>query len=170
MPFRRKWGIWQALPQWQLPDVRQVRKYADPPSHLTSRRMRAVRRVNTVPEKRVKRIFKLLKIAFTSRADHLPGRPDLVCRNSKWTIFVHGCFWHRHRNCSKASFPRTNSAFWSKKFEDNVRRDNRVRRQLQRRGYNVTTIWECQLHNEEGLSRRLRLRSQKFGLVGSDPT
>jgi DNA mismatch endonuclease (patch repair protein) len=70
-------------------------------------------------------------------------------------VFVHGCFWHRHARCKFAYTPRTNAAFWKKKFESNVARDQLVRKQLQKAGWRVHTVWECQIA-KSGLTRLLR--------------
>ena len=40
--------------------------------------------------------------------------------------------------------PASNKAFWRAKFEENVARDRRVRRQLQRLHWHTLTVWECQ--------------------------
>ena len=70
-------------------------------------------------------------------------------------MFVHGCFWHRHVGCSKASVPKSNVAFWRAKFAENVRRDRRTTRALRRDGWRVLTVWECQT-SERRLERLVR--------------
>lgn len=75
----------------------------------------------------------------------MPGRPDLVLPKYRAVIFVHGCFWHRHHGCNLAYTPKSNVAFWTRKFESNVRRDRRVRQLLRREGWQVVTLWECQI-------------------------
>lgn len=58
-------------------------------------------------------------------------------------VFVHGCFWHRHRHCRYASTPDTNRDFWERKFAANVERDQRVQLQLRKMGWQVLVVWEC---------------------------
>lgn len=70
----------------------------------------------------------------------LPGSPDIANRRGKWAIFVHGCFWHAHARCSRASLPRRNRLIWKAKLAENRLRDQRVRRGLRRLGFRVVTI------------------------------
>jgi DNA mismatch endonuclease (patch repair protein) len=74
----------------------------------------------------------------------------------KTAVFVHGCFWHRHKNCRDNSNPSTNSAFWQAKFKRNVDRDERNKKDLRELGWRVIVVWECETRNLEKLERRLR--------------
>jgi DNA mismatch endonuclease (patch repair protein) len=72
-------------------------------------------------------------------------------------VFVHGCFWHRHRGCRLAYTPKSRLAFWLKKFSDNVTRDRKVQRELRRLGWQSLVVWECEVEQRrEALERRLR--------------
>lgn len=75
----------------------------------------------------------------------LPGRPDLVFPKYRAVVFVHGCYWHRHPGCKGASTPKSNVAFWTKKFSENVERDLRTTQALTARGWRVRVVWECDL-------------------------
>lgn len=75
----------------------------------------------------------------------MPGKPDIVLPKYKTVIFIHGCFWHRHKGCSKASEPKTNKEYWLSKFQRNVDRDCRTRQQLQDLHWNVIVLWECEI-------------------------
>jgi DNA mismatch endonuclease (patch repair protein) len=55
-------------------------------------------------------------------------------------IFVHGCFWHQHDGCRFAYKPKSNSTFWSKKFSENIARDQRAICELQALGW---VFWSC---------------------------
>jgi len=85
----------------------------------------------------------------------IPGTPDVMLLGQKKLIFVHGCFWHGHKGCSKASIPKTNKTFWQKKLEDNVKRDASVKRKLKNAGWTILIIWQCRIKDEEGLIKRL---------------
>lgn len=85
----------------------------------------------------------------------LPGTPDIVLPGAKKAIFVHGCFWHRHPGCSKASTPKTRQAFWLDKFDRNVERDRRKERDLRSAGWDVLTIWECETRDIAALEDRI---------------
>jgi DNA mismatch endonuclease (patch repair protein) len=75
-------------------------------------------------------------------------------------LFVHGCFWHRHACCPKASTPKSRIDFWQAKFDANVARDARVEAELQALGWRVLTIWECETKNPEQLNVTLRTIAQ----------
>jgi DNA mismatch endonuclease (patch repair protein) len=121
----------------------------------TSKRLGGVRQANTKPEQAVRAA--LVKLGWRCRTANrdLPGSPDLTNRPAKWAVFVHGCFWHRHAGCPKATTPKRNADFWLAKFENNVKRDRRAIRALRRAGYRVAVIWECQTGDPEALARRL---------------
>src|ERR1700760_4179520 len=86
--------------------------------------MSRVRGKNTLPEIRVRKAAHALGLRFRLHRADLAGKPDLVFPKRSLALFVHGCFWHRHPGCPKASAP--SSDFWRKKFETNVARDARV--------------------------------------------
>ena len=76
---------------------------------------------------------------------YLPGNPDIVLKKHKLVIFVNGCYWHRHPGCKYTTTPAANSAFWEKKFAQNVERDKKNIEKLKCSGWNVLNIWECQV-------------------------
>lgn len=117
--------------------------------------MRAVGRENTKPEMVVRRILHGLGLRFRLHRRDLPGTPDLVLPKYRTAIFVHGCFWHRHRGCSKATTPKTRVDFWKTKFEQNVRRDRKNEDVLVEGGWSVLTIWECETRKPEELKAKL---------------
>ena len=79
------------------------------------------------------------------RRKYLPGKPDIVLKKLNTVIFIHGCYFHRHKNCRYASEPKSNVAFWKKKFADNVKRDKLVKQTLRKEGWKVMEVWECEL-------------------------
>lgn len=106
--------------------------------------MAKVRSKHTVPERVVRSICRSLGFRYRLHRHSLPGSPDLVFPSLRRTIFVHGCFWHRHACPNGQRVPRTKLRFWNSKFEDNVKRDRRARADLKRLGWDVLVIWECQ--------------------------
>jgi len=123
-----------------------------------SERMGRIRGQNTAPEAVVRRIVSVLGYRYRLHVGRLPGRPDLVFASRKKVIFVHGCFWHRHRNthCRLARLPKSRQDFWLPKLEANSSRDRRNLLALRRTGWHSLVIWECQLRDVVGLSRRVR--------------
>lgn len=110
---------------------------------VTSRRMRRVRRAGTAPELLVRQALSRHRIRYRVSNATIPGSPDLANRSRGWAVFVHGCFWHRHAGCSRASMPTKNVAFWQRKFERNIQRDAQVLRNLRSAGWRVYIVWEC---------------------------
>lgn len=94
-----------------------------------------------------------LGLRFRIHSAALPGRPDLVFPKYRAVVFVHGCFWHRHKGCRYAYTPKSNLPFWEKKFAENVARDARNARELRQAGWKVLTVWECETRSEQRLTR-----------------
>lgn len=110
----------------------------------TSKRMAAVRQTGTSAEIAVRDVLESSGIEFATNVKGKPGRPDIWLLSSDTPIFVHGCFWHRHEGCSKATTPKTNAEFWLSKFESNKLRDAKVQLELESLGYPPVTIWQCE--------------------------
>lgn len=121
-----------------------------------SRIMRAVRRADTTPEILVRKTAHSLGLRFRLHRRELPGTPDLVFVGQRTVVFVHGCFWHRHPGCGRASMPKTRTKFWSRKFKANVARDRRVTQELRALEWRVIVIWECEARFAYIVTRRLR--------------
>ena len=122
---------------------------------------------NTRLELVVRSVIHGLGFRFRVHAKRLPGRPDVVLPRHRAVVFVHGCFWHRHRGCRFAYKPKSNVAFWTDKFERNVVRDSRNRTELRRLGWRVVVVWECQAADRPALTQRL---ATALEAVGAPPT
>lgn len=85
----------------------------------------------------------------------LPGKPDIILTKYKTTIFVHGCFWHRHQSCKYAYNPKSRIGFWRNKFIENKNRDKKVQNDLSELGWNVNVIWECETKNLDLLENKI---------------
>jgi DNA mismatch endonuclease (patch repair protein) len=85
----------------------------------------------------------------------LPGCPDIVLPRWKSVVFVHGCFWHRHRDCKLAYTPKSRTAFWVSKLEGNASRDKKTLSALKHQGWKPLVVWECELSDKDRLTRRL---------------
>lgn len=121
--------------------------------------MSRVRGKNTAPEMRVRKVAHRIGLRFRLHRKDLPGRPDLVFPRYRLAVFVHGCFWHRHPGCSRASMPSTRPNFWQTKFDANVARDHRQVEALEAAGWSVLVLWECELKDEACVEARLRERT-----------
>ena len=107
--------------------------------------MSRVRSKDTKPELIVRSLLHRSGLRFSLRCGHLPGRPDIVMPKHNTVIFVHGCFWHRHKECKSATMPKTNTSFWKDKFKANTSRDRRNQRALRKLGWRVIVLWECKI-------------------------
>jgi len=115
---------------------------------------------NTKPEKIVRSLLHSMGYRFRIQRRDLPGKPDIVLPKYKTIIFVHGCFWHQHHGCRKATIPATNIEFWKNKLEKNIQRDVLNQEKLSELGWKVITIWECETSNVEKIKAELlRIRS-----------
>lgn len=118
--------------------------------------MSAVRGRDTKPEMIVRRLLFSMSYRYRLHRRDLPGRPDVVFAGRRKAIFVHGCFWHRHPGCRKATSPKKRAAFWMEKFGRNVERDRRVEERLVEMGWRSLVVWECETGAREELAPRLK--------------
>jgi DNA mismatch endonuclease (patch repair protein) len=118
--------------------------------------MAGIKGANTKPERLVRSFLHRHGLRFRLHGKGLPGKPDLVLAKHRAAVFVHGCFWHRHPGCKYAYSPKSNSDFWQKKFEENVRRDERKEEELRRAGWRVIIIWECQTRDDNAMMRLIQ--------------
>jgi DNA mismatch endonuclease (patch repair protein) len=126
--------------------------------------MARVRGKDTKPEKRVRTSAHAMGLRFRLHRRGLKGTPDLVFPKYKVAMFVHGCFWHQHPGCKRASMPQNRENFWRAKLARNVERDTEAGLQLRSEGWRVEIIWECETKDTMQLSKRLE---KVFGSSGA---
>lgn len=117
--------------------------------------MAQIRGKGTTPELVVRSLLHRLGYRFRLHRKDLPGHPDIVLPKYGSVIFVHGCYWHRHKGCRFAYTPKSRTAFWQRKFAENIERDRRNLNVLDEMGWRVLVVWECQIANEDSLTDRL---------------
>ena len=120
-----------------------------------SSRMKRVKQRDTAPELAVRRLLFSKGYRYRIHGKGLPGRPDVVFPGRRKAIFVHGCFWHDHRGCRRATLPKTRTVYWRDKIQKNKDRDARAIMALQKLGWRVDVVWECEVGNPVELERRL---------------
>ncbi len=118
--------------------------------------MSRIRGKDTKPELIVRSTLHRLGYRFRLHRKELPGNPDIVLPKHNMVIFVHGCYWHRHRCRFGRVVPATRTDFWMEKFSANIARDRRNQQQLIKHGWRVATIWECQTTDLLKLTDRIR--------------
>jgi DNA mismatch endonuclease (patch repair protein) len=127
-----------------------------PTSDATSKVMRANRGKDTQPELTLRRALRAAGLGgYRIHRRDLPGRPDVSFGRAKVAVLLNGCFWHRCPRC-RLPLPKSHKAFWKDKFDRNRARDRRDRHHLERRGWRVVTVWECEVQGDAaGAVRRI---------------
>jgi DNA mismatch endonuclease (patch repair protein) len=113
--------------------------------------MRNIGPENSTQEIYVRKMIFSMGYRFRLHRKDLPGKPDIVFPKYKKVIFVHGCFWHGHKNCKRATLPATNRMFWNKKIIKNIIRDKENYVQLRKMGWKYLIIWQCEIKKEKDL-------------------
>jgi len=108
----------------------------------------------TKPEILVRRFLFAAGFRFRKNVVNLLGKPDIVLSKYNTIIFVHGCFWHGH-TCKRGKLPESNHEFWKQKIEKNIERDKQIIAQLEKDGWTVIIIWQCEIRNKEKCNMRL---------------
>ena len=123
-----------------------------------SERMSRVRGKDSKPELAIRSVVHRMGYRYRLHRRDLPGSPDLVFPGRKKTIFVHGCFWHRHSDpgCKLARLPKSRLDFWKPKLEGNSRRDRVNQARLRELGWDVLVVWECQIGYREHIESIIR--------------
>ena len=121
-----------------------------------SRQMALVRSKDTKPELAVRKLVFSMGHRYRIHGSGLPSKPDLVFSRKKKAIFVHGCFWHRHAGCRKATTPASNTEYWLPKFSRTVERDRESLAALHVMGWTTLVVWECELKDMDALASKLR--------------
>jgi DNA mismatch endonuclease (patch repair protein) len=104
---------------------------------------------------KLRRLVHQLGFRYRLHVKELPGKPDLVFPSRSAVIFMHGCFWHRHKDCKLARLPKSRTEFWEHKLETNKQRDMYKQIQLQALGWRVLVIWECELNDTKQVTENV---------------
>lgn len=120
-----------------MADTVSKEKRSEIMSHVTGK--------ETKPEIMVRKYLFARGLRYRKNVKQLPGTPDIVFPKYKTAVFVNGCFWHGHKGCKYSHLPSTNIEYWEKKIADNLERDERKTRELEKLGYRILIVWQCQL-------------------------
>lgn len=110
--------------------------------------MSHIRSKDTSIEVRVRKSLFNNGFRYRKNVSKLPGKPDIVLEKYKTVIFVNGCFFHHHSGCKLAYVPKSNTDYWVAKFERNVINDEKNKKMLEKIGYQVITLWECEIKKD----------------------
>jgi len=114
---------------------------------IRSMNMSHIRSKNSKPEEKVRKYLFSKGFRYRKNVKDLPGKPDIFLKKYKTVVFVNGCFWHKH-DCPRFVWPSSNKEYWVPKIQRNVERDIENTRRLEEQGWQVLTVWECQLKTE----------------------
>lgn len=107
--------------------------------------MGRIRGKDTKPEMLVRSFLHRNGYRYRLHVNNLPGKPDIVLPRYRTVIFIHGCFWHAHKNCRYFKLPQTRREWWEEKLNRNIENDRKAVRNLKTDGWKIITIWECSL-------------------------
>jgi DNA mismatch endonuclease, patch repair protein len=119
--------------------------------------MSRIKSKDTKPELLVRKYLHAQGFRFRLHDKKLPGKPDIVLPKYKTVIFVHGCFWHGHKNCKYATIPKTSTQWWTDKINYNQQNDKKAVKLLKKENWKVITVFECQLNSREKTLDKLTL-------------
>jgi DNA mismatch endonuclease (patch repair protein) len=125
-------------------------------SKKRSRIMSHIKGKNTKPELIVRSLLHNMGYRYRLHRKDLPGKPDIVLPKYRKIIFIHGCFWHGHRDCSREKRPSSNQSFWNEKLDKNLRRDRQHLVTLKEAGWDVLVIWTCEVKQLDRLKEILQ--------------
>ena len=117
--------------------------------------MRSISEKNTKPEISVRKFLFAAGFRYRNNYKKLPGTPDIVLPKYKTAIFVHGCFWHGHKNCSLSKLPMTRTEFWRNKISENKLRDKKNIRSLKKIKWKTEVVWQCEINSLRKREKRL---------------
>ena len=110
--------------------------------------MARIKGKDTSIEVKVRKFLFSQGFRYRKNAAMLPGKPDIVLPRYHVVVFIHGCFWHRHPNCKRASTPKSRLEYWLPKFEKNVENDKKHCEELHKLGWRTIIIWECEVNKD----------------------
>lgn len=111
--------------------------------------MSQIKGKDTQPEMLVRKFLFSNGIRYKLHDKELPGKPDLVLPKYKKVVFIHGCFWHGHEGCKYFVVPKTRTEWWLDKIKGNKMKDATNITLLNKKGWNVITVWECELKSDK---------------------
>lgn len=117
--------------------------------------MSNIRGKETKPELCVRKFLFARGFRYRKNDNRFPGKPDIVLPKFRIIIFVHGCLWHGHKKCRAATLPSTNRKYWQEKIAKNRKRDKSNRLELNKEGWKVCVVWQCEIQNRKNREKRL---------------
>lgn len=114
---------------------------------IRSKNMSHIRCKDTKPEIIVRSFLHKNGFRFRKNDKRYPGKPDIILPKYKSAIYVNGCFWHMH-DCGRFVLPKSNTDYWSNKLNNNKKRDIQHYEDMEKAGWKVILVWECEITEE----------------------
>jgi DNA mismatch endonuclease (patch repair protein) len=118
-------------------------------SEQRSYNMSRIKSRDTKPEMLVRKFLHANRFRYKLHDRSLSGKPDIVLPKYKTVIFIHGCFWHAHKNCKYFNLPKTRKDWWENKLNTNVLNDAKAIKALKKDGWKIITVWQCKLKKDK---------------------
>lgn len=141
-------------------------------NHTTEERsynMSRIRSGNTKPEEIVRKYLFSRGLRYRKNDKRYPGKPDAVFPKYRTAVFVNGCFWHSHSGCPGFVMPKSNLEYWKPKLERNRQRDAENIDVLQKNGWRVIVVWECELKKPLRDERLAKLYNEITAAITLNP-
>ncbi|MEC7756024.1 DNA mismatch endonuclease Vsr [Roseivirga sp. UBA1976] len=116
---------------------------------IRSYNMSQIKGKDTKPEILVRKFLHAHGFRYRLHDKKLPGKPDIVLPKYNTIVMVHGCFWHGHDGCKYYVVPKTRTQWWLDKINTNRHKDEENEGKLKVLGWDVLTVFECELKPEK---------------------
>jgi len=84
-------------------------------------------------------------IRYRKNVKDIIGKPDIAIKKYKIAVFIDSEFWHGKNWKEKKKEHKSNTVFWHKKIEGNIKRDKVVNCKLRKAGWIVIRFWGKQI-------------------------
>ena len=133
---------------------------------VRSYNMSRIRNKKTKPEELVLKYLFSQGLRYRKNDKRYPGKPDAVLPKYKTVVFVNGCFWHSHKDCPGFVMPKSRLEYWVPKLEGNKKRDAEHIKALEKDGWRVIVVWDCELKK---IVQQARLEKLYYEITESTP-
>lgn len=123
-----------------------------------SKNMRAIKNKNTKIEQLLGKSLWSLGYRYRKNNKSVFGKPDFTFKKYKIAIFCDSEYFHgKDWEVNKLRI-KTNSDFWVKKIESNIRRDSHVNETLTKNGWKVIRFWGMDIKKKKDICLNVVVR------------
>lgn len=110
--------------------------------------MQAVRSCHTSIETTLRKALWRKGYRYRTNYSAVEGKPDIAFTRYRIAVFCDSEFWHGYDWDNKKHEIQSNSDFWIRKIESNMRRDTEVNSILRSAGWTVIRFWGEQIEKD----------------------